>query len=209
MRGKVMEHDSSLRGWDRPPWDGLLRAFLALLDADGPRPRGDAVCDLFFADPWFLELIARRARQAVAAHAVPEDCLKDLEQEISLVFVERVSRTPDLHVDRELVEGHFGGWVWTIIDRSCIKAIQRLHRLYGFEKNVMHEVAASPKWDLDKAADVRMLVQELPPLSQAILSLFDEGYNLKDIAEIVGEEYWKVCELYRKAVAYLRQRLCD
>lgn len=59
------------------------------------------------------------------------------------------------------------------------------------------------------STEIHPLPLQLPPLTQAVLKLFDEGYTLKEIAKLVDEPYWRVCEIRQEAVAYLRERLGD
>ncbi len=204
-----MEYDSTPSTSELPPWDRLMRAFLTLLQSDGPRTTGDSVCELFFGGPWFCDLVERRAKQAVDAHALRSGCRDDLEQEIALLFLQKAHKQPDLHVNLDVVEGHFGGWVWTIIDRLCAEAIQHLHRVYRFEGNLLDEVESTTKQNEETKIDIGLLIAGLPQATQAILALFDEGYTLTEIAELVDEQYWRVCETFRKAVAFLRDRLSD
>ncbi|MGH7136270.1 MAG: sigma-70 family RNA polymerase sigma factor [Pirellulales bacterium] len=204
-----MEYDSTPSTSELPPWDRLMRAFLTLLQSEGPRTTGESVCDLFFGDPWFCELVERRAKQAVNAHAVPSSCRDDLEQEISLLFLQKADKTPDLHVNFDVVETHFGGWIWTIIDRLCAEAVQHLHRVYRFEGNVLDDIECSTRQHEQSKIDIGLLIARLPQMTQTILTLFDEGYTLKEIAELVDEPYWRVCGIYREAVAFLRDRLRD
>lgn len=204
-----MENDSFPSAPEHPPWDRLMRAFLALVQTDDPRTAGHSVAELFFGDPWFCELVARRAKQAADTHAVPSAWRNDLEQEISLLFLQKCEKTPDLHVNLEVVESHFGGWIWTIIDHLSVEAVQRLHRVYRSEGNVLDDAACSIQRDIATKIDLSLLVAELPPLTQTILALFDEGYTRKEIADLVDEPYWRVCDTCQKAVAYLRERLRD
>lgn len=208
-KAQAMEHDSTPSTSEPPPWDRLMRAFLTLLRTDGPRTTGDSVCDLFFDDLWFCELVEHRAKQAVAAHAVPSSCRHDLEQEIALLFLQKAHKTPDLHVNLDVVEGHFGGWVWTIVDRLCAEAIQHLHRVYPSKDNLLDDVESSTKLGEETKIDIGLLIARLPRLTQTILALFDEGYTLREIAKLVDEDYWRVCKTFREAVAFLRSRLRD
>jgi hypothetical protein len=102
-----MEYVSTPSTPEVPPRDRLMRAFLTLLRSDGPGTQGDSVCDLFFGDAWFCELVERRARQVVNAHLAPSGWRHDLEQEISLLFVQRANKTPDLHVNLDVVARAF------------------------------------------------------------------------------------------------------
>lgn len=204
-----MEYDSTPTEADVPPWDGLMRAFLALLRANGPGTSGEEVCNLFFGDAWFLDLIARRARQAADSGAVPKRNREDMEQEIALHFVHKASKRPDLQVDYEIVERHFGGWLWTIIDHLCIEVLRQRHMQHHAENLLMIDVAGTPRCDIDRRIDVGILITGLSPVSQTILSLFDHGFTRREIAEQIGEPYWKVCQIHRMAIAFLRERLND
>lgn len=201
-----MGHGASRSAGEHLPWECLMHSFLALLEADGPR-LGDQVCELFFADSWFQGLVEKRARQAVESHAVPRGCGEDLQQAILLLFLQKARNAPDLRVKRELVADHFGGWIWSIVDDFGLQAIQSIRRLYRFEARLVEDVASRHKGNLDREVDLKLLIAEMPILTQTILSLFDEGFKLTEIADLVGEKYWKVCELQRNAVAHLRERL--
>ena len=202
-----MGHRASRSGGEHPPWECLRDAFLGLLEADGPRVCSKQICELFFADSWFLGLVEQRARQAVESHVVPRNCREDLEQTILVLFLLKARRAPDLHVKRDLVKEHFGGWIWSVVDDLGLQAIRTIRRLYRFEATLFDDVASRGKQNLDRQVDVKLLVAELPKLTQTILSLFDEGHNLTEIADLVGEKYWKVCQLHRDAIAYLRKCL--
>lgn len=204
-----MGHRASQSGGERPPSDRLRDAFLGLLEREGPRVGGDEVCELFLADAWFQGLVEKRTRQAVESHAVPRHCRDDLEQTVLLLFLQKARNAPDLHVKQELAQEHFGGWIWSIVDDLCLQAIRRLRRLYGVEQSLAEDVASRDKRSLDRQVDLKLLVAELPILTQTILSLYDEGHKLTEISDLVGEEYWKVCKLFRDAVACLRKRLSD
>lgn len=205
-----MEYDSTPSTSERPPWDRLMRAYLTLLQSDGPRATGDSVCDLFFGDPWFCDLVERRAKQAVDAHALPGSCRDDLEQEISLLFLQRAHKTPDLHVNFDVIESHFGGWVWTIIDRLCAEAAQHLRRVHrSAEESLVNDVESTAEQNELTKIDIGFLMAELPQTAQAILALYDEGYTLREIAQLVNDRYWRVCETFRDAIAFLRDRLRD
>lgn len=206
---QVMEYVSLPSTSEPPPWDRLMRAFLTLLQTDDPRTAGDAVAELFFDDPWFRDLISRRAKHAVDTQSVPSNWRKDLEQEISLLFVQKADKKPDLHVNLDVVEIHFGGWVWTIIDHLCAEAVKRLHRVYRADGDVLDDLACSPQQDIAARIDMRLLIAGLPPLTRTILTLFDEGHTLTEIAEFLDEPYWRVSKIYRKAVARLRDQLLD
>lgn len=82
-----------------------------------------------------------------------------------------------------------------------------MRRRYRLEATLLDDVAGRDEWPLDRRLDVKLLMAELPLLTQTILSLFDEGRKLTEIAELVGESYAKVYKLHRNAVAYLRERL--
>lgn len=204
-----MEYDSLPSTSEPPPWDRLMRAFLTLLQTGDPRTAGDAVAELFFSDPWFRDLIVRRSKRAAETRAIPSNWRKDLEQEISLLFVQKAEKTPDLHVNLDVVEEHFGGWMWTIIDHLAAEAVKRLHRFYRSDETLLDEFACSPQPEIVTRIDMKMLIAELPPLTKTILTLFDEGYTQREIAEILDEPYWRVGNIYRKAVAQLRERLRD
>ena len=204
-----MEYDSLPSTSEPPPWDRLMRAFLTLLQTDDPRTAGDAVVELFFDDPWFRDLVVRRSKRAAETRAIPNNWRKDLEQEISLLFVQKAEKTPDLHVNLDVVEEHFGGWVWTIIDHLAAEAVKRLHRVYRSDETLLDDFACSPQRDIATKIDVYALIAQPPPLTQAVLKLFDEGYTLKEIAKLVDEPYWRVCEIRQEAVACLRERLGD
>lgn len=204
-----MEYDSAPSTPEPPPWDRLMRAFLTLLQTEDPRTAGDAVVELFFGDPWFHDLIVRRAKHAAETRAIPSNWRKDLEQEVSLAFIHKAEKTPDLHVNLDVVEEHFGGWVWTIIDHLAVEAVKHLHRVYRSDEILLDEIACSPQPETATKIDVKLLIAELPTLPRIILTLFDEGHTLREIAKIVDEPYWRVCKLYRNAVAHLRGRLRD
>lgn len=203
-----MEHDSSRSGSEHP-WQGLLHAFLGLLEAEVSEDRAHAVCDLFLNDPWFQQLVERRAKHSVDRQAVPRDWGDDLRQEIALLFVQKIERSPDLHVDRQIVEAHFGGWIWTIVDRLGIEAVQRLHKLYRVQSHFISEEAIERKRNLEVKVELSIAMAELPPLTQHILLLYDKGHTLKEIATIVKEKYWKVFDLFWRGVEYLQDRLTD
>lgn len=216
VRGKVTAREAlamvsraAVSAGEHPQWKGLLDAFLGLLDREGPRASGDQVCELFLADRWFQDLLDQRTRQAVERRAVPRNCRDDLEQTILLLFVQKARKAPNLHVKREVAKEHFGGWIWSIVDDLCLQAARRIRRHYRFESGLVEEVENRSKQRLDQQVDVKLLVAELPVLTRTILSLFDEGYKLVEIADIVGEKYWKVSELHRGAVAYIRGRLVE
>lgn len=204
-----MELGSSLSGSEHRPWERLMKAFLALLDGDDASAKAGDVCDLFLGDPWFQQLVERRARRAVDVGAIPLDWRPDLEQHISLLFVQKVRRRPDLGVDRQMAEEHFGGFVWTIVERLALNAIERLHKLYRRQSALFADVAGSARWTLEQQVDVGLLLAGLPPLTRTILTLYDAGHTLKQIADLVGEEYWRVCKIYRDAIATLEERLTD
>lgn len=203
-----MEHDSS-RSDAEHSWQGLMKAFIALLDADLSQAKAHAVRDLFFNDPWFQQLVERRVKQSVATKAVPRDWGDDLRQEISLLFARKVERLPDLHVDREMVDAHFGGWMWTIVNRLGIEAVERLHRLYRVQSHSVGGGAIERKENLELKVDLSIAMAELPALTRNILQLYDKGYKLTEIAGIVDEKYWKVFALFRRGVEYLREKLAD
>ena len=202
-----MGHRASRSGGEHPPWECLRDAFLALLEADGPRVCGDQICELFFADSWFQGLVEQRARQAVESGAVPHACREDLEQVILLLFLQKARSTPDLRVKHELVTEHFGGWIWSVVKDLGLQGIRSIRRLYRVESGLLEDVVSPNKPDLDEHVDLNLLIAELPILTQSILSLVKEGHTLKEIADLVGEKYWRVCELHRNAVEHLRQRL--
>lgn len=201
-----MEKDSSPSGSEHPPWEGLMRAFLRLLETEKAHDQAGAVCELFFNELWFQQLVERRVRRSVESHAVPCDWRQDLEQQISLLFVQKVQHSPDLHVDRKIVEAHFGGWMWTIVDHLGVKAVQQLHRLYRLDGKLVDDASAT-KANLDVKIDLGFALADLPPLTQTILSLYDEGHTLTDIADLVGEKYWRVRDTFLNAVSHLKARL--
>lgn len=202
-----MEKDSSVSGSEHPPWERLMRAFLRVLETEEAQGRAGAVCELFFSEFWFQQLVERRARRSIELHAVPSDWREDLEQQISLLFLQKVEHSPDLRVDRQIVEAHFGGWIWTIVDHLGAKAVQQLHRLYRVEGNSLDDVASATKANLDVKIDLGFALAELPPLTRTILSLYDEGHTLAEIADLVGEKPWRVYETFANAVARLKGRL--
>ena len=202
-----MGHGASKSDGEHPPWEGLMHDFLALLDVGAVPVTGDLVCNLFVGNSWFQQLVERRVHQAVESYAVPENCRDDMEQTILLLFLRKARKTPDLHVKRELVEAHFGGLIWSIVDDLGLQAIRSIRRHYRCDARLMDDVACRSKRNLDSHVDVKLLVAELPILTQTILALFEEGHTLTEIAELVGEKYWKVCQLYRNAITHLRERL--
>jgi DNA-directed RNA polymerase specialized sigma24 family protein len=207
MGGPVMENDPSPSGPGLPPWERLLRAFLLVLDTEDAHQKADAVCKLFLDDPWFQDLVERRARQAVSSHAVPFSIRDDLQQEISLLFVQKARHSPDLHVNLEMVEAHFGGWMWTIVDRLCAEATQRLHRAYRSQSGLAEDLAVAAKRQLDVKIDVSIALAELPLFTRTVLSLFEQGHTVKEIAALLGEKYWKVYDTYRRGIEFLREKL--
>ena len=44
-------------------------------------------------------------------------------------------------------------------------------------------------------------------LVRTVLSLFDEGHTIKEIAIMLDEKYWKVYDAYRRGVEFLREKL--
>lgn len=203
-----MEKDSSLSGSEHPPWERLMRAFLRLLETEEAQDQAAAVCDIFLNELWFQQLVERRARRSVESHAIPCDWHEDLEQQISLLFVQKVQHSPDLHVDRQVVEAHFGGWIWTIIDRLGVNAVQQLHRLYRGEGKIVDDASAA-KTNLDVKIDLGFALAELPPLTRTILSLYHQGHTLPEIADLVREKYWRVRDAFLSALAQLKERLGD
>ncbi|HQU41529.1 MAG: hypothetical protein B7Z73_00110 [Planctomycetia bacterium 21-64-5] len=184
-----------------------MDAFLDLLEREGPRLSGRQVCDLFSADSWFQAVVEKRTWQAVESGAVPRHCREDLEQTVLLLFVQEARASPDLHVKPELAKEHFGGWIWRMVDDLCLQAVRTVRRHDRFEGSLAEDVVSRDKRSIDRQIDVKLLVAELPILTQTILSLFDEGYSLTEIADRMGEKYWKVYKLYQDAIAYLRKHL--
>ena len=202
-----MENDPSPFAPEPPRQERLKDEFLSLLRTEHLDDRAAAVCQLFLENPWFQELLVRRAGQAVACHAVPGDFRDDLQQEMSLIFVQKARRSPDLHINAEIAETHFGGWVWTIVDHLAAEAIKRLHRIYRSQGCLAADVALATKRQLDWKIDLAMELAKMPLLTRSVLSLFDEGYTIKEIAQELGEKYWKVYDAYRRGVELLREKI--
>lgn len=116
---------------------------------------------------------------------------------------------PDLHVDREMVDAHFGGWIWTIVNHLGIEAVQRLHRLYRVQSHSVGDRAIERKENLELKVELSIAMAELPPLTRTILQLYDKGYKLTEIAMLVNEKYWKVFELFRRGIEFLQERIAD
>ncbi len=140
---------------------------------------------------------------------MPRDWGDDLRQEIALLFAQKVGRSPDLHVDRQKVEEHFGGWAWTMVERLGSNAIEGLHRRYRVESALAVDSARQRKQDVEVKVALSMAMSELPPLTRKILELYDKGYKLTEIAALTGEKYWKVVELFQQGIDHLKDRLTD
>ena len=203
-----MENDPSPFGPELTPQQRLKEAFLALLKTEESQ-RAEAVSDLFLDDPWYQDLVHRRTRQAVANHVVPGNFQDDLAQEMSLLLIQKARRSPDLHVNAAMVEEHFGGWVWTIVDHLCVEAVKRLHRIFRSQGCLAVDVALAKKQQLDRKIDLAMELAKMPLLTRTVLSLYDEGYSLKEIAQRLDHKYWKICEAYRAGIAFLRDKIGD
>lgn len=201
-----MEHDPPTPGQGNRPWVGLMEAFLALLDTEPFESLPGAVCRLFLDDPWFQSEVQRRVGWAIGSQALPHGCGPDLEQELLAMFISKVHHAPDLRINRTMAPATFGGWIGKILDHLSTDAAKSIKRRYEMHAGPLPELSATQE-RLELTIDVRALVDAQPPEIKNVLLLYDSGYSLAKVAELLDESYWRVYELFRKGIRDIRRRL--
>lgn len=201
-----MEHDSPAPGQGKHPWLRLMEAYLALLDAEPLESLPGAVCRLFLDDPWFQAEVQRRIGWTIGSQSLPHGCDHDLEQELLAMFMSKVHHAPNLRINRMMAPTTFGGWMGKILDHLSTDAAQSIKRRYEMHAVPLPELPAAQD-RLELTIDVRALVEAQPPEIRNVLLLYESGHSLAKIAELLGESYWKVYELFRKGIRDIRRRL--
>lgn len=192
------------------PWEGLKRAFLArLLDSTSPASAKE-LWRLFADDPWFQDLLDRRARRTLAVRGLRLGWLGDVKHEALLALARRLVKTPDLRVDRERVDETFPAWIGVIVERSCGEAIHWLTQLEQLHRVMLEDIAAPPEGQpLDAAIDLELAIGEQPEPERTMLHLKAMGFSVPEIAERLEMTYWETYRRLHAAAARLERRLTD
>ena len=192
------------------PWEGLKRAFLArLLDATSLASAKE-LWRLFADDPWFRDLLDRRARRTLAVRHLRLAWLGDLKHEALLALARRLAKTPDMRVDLERVDETFPAWIGVIVERACGDAIHWLTELDRLHRVMLEDVAAPPeRQSLDAVIDMELAIGEQPEPERTMLHLKSMGCSVPEIAERLEMTYWEAYRRLHAAAARLERRLAD
>ncbi|MGH7193515.1 MAG: sigma factor, partial [Candidatus Saccharimonadales bacterium] len=80
---------------------------------------------LFIEDPWYQQELHRAAGWLARRARLPHCQAEDLSQEAMLILRSRLTRKPDLRLNRALAADHFEAWLRRVIRRHCLDALRR------------------------------------------------------------------------------------
>lgn len=193
-----MSSDSSVS------WRLLRQQYQELLD----RPPVDAaaVWRLFVEDPWYQHEL-RRAARWIARHARPPYCeADDLCHDAMLLLRSRLTRKPDLRLNRALAADHFGAWLRRVIRRHCLDALRRRCARQRRWERLPKDDALAEQSTGRRLAELREEIESLPPPERAVLTAYCATGTLGQTAVTLGMNYQRARRKFLAGIAMLRPR---
>jgi len=180
-------------------WERLRDEFLTAQLREASVPE---IWRLIVADPWYQGELRRLARRALRRRHAPSHWQEDVRHEAMLLLAEKLSRVPDLHINGELADRHFGGWLSRITLRDCCLAVSKLLR------RPRHVPPVRSPISLDVVLDVRWALRRISdPLCRTVLALFASGMELNDIAARLDVSYARTRRSFRAGAQEMRRLL--
>jgi RNA polymerase sigma factor (sigma-70 family) len=191
--------------------DELRELFYAALDRPGDRSgRWLEIWRLVIEHPWYQAELHASARRLVQRSRAPHDCAEDIEHEAILLFAQELRNAPDLHVDRAKSTQHFSGWLATIIERDCLRAMRGTRRRQRLEKvDKVHVKSAEARpVDLDEMIDLAAAFDKLPDEHRTVLLMRLDGLRIIDIAERLNTSKSRIGRVVQEALSLLTTSHC-
>jgi DNA-directed RNA polymerase specialized sigma24 family protein len=192
-----------------PALQELRDQFFRILDEGGPEQDvAHKVWVLFIEHPWFqaeLKRAERRVLWHVGAHL---KWAADIEQEVVVMLREKLSRKPNLGVNRAKAERQFSGWLATIIERTCRDAVRAmLVRETRIVADVRLIAAAQAKpTHLADTLDLAEAIGSLPRRCQIVVFLQAQKFSVRQIARILKTSKSDIGRLLQEAQRLLPTR---
>ena len=191
------------------PSEELRRTFVTALSRVPPATWFE-VWRLFLDDKWFQRELERHARLILWTSGAPGDWLGDIVDEAIVLFATRLQREPDLGLDGQKVAGLFPNCIEVVARDLCGAALRRLRRV--LRTNALPDDAAAAaaisvrrmESDLSRIAQS---IDGLPEPERSVLRLFQIGYNLREVAPILGISYWVTYGAFRRGIEQVREDL--
>lgn len=184
----------------------LHHRFIEWCQHPGP---SDSVYDILL-HPASLEKLDSACRKVLRRCTSSQELDGDIRQEALCLVSRRMQSSPvpctDQGVDR------FGGWLWRLWYRACLKAARRCQPLWmaGISSLELDSLAALPNaaqapplWE-----DVLLLIFRIPdPVLQKVLRDWAAGLTGRESARLQQLSESHVSRLRKAGAAWLRQRL--
>lgn len=194
------------------PWEPLKDRFLAWLRSDDCLQHSPAnvseVWEMFVTDPWFVRRLRVKARLAVAAGQLGEECVDDVVQEVVLLLRRQIEHAPDLHANLELIDRTFPAWISTRIAHACRDVVGQWKILEQLEPEAKRALLdGRRRREVDAQIDFGAALLKLPVKTRAVLELYAKGLSLSEVAEQTGLTYWQAHREFRAGLEELRRLL--
>lgn len=188
----------------------LKAAFLRALDLPAAQSGSHwaQIWRLFLADPWYREQLDVCARRALRKTGGRPDWLDDIKQDAVLALAAKLRRRPGLGIDPQKAQGHFEGWIGTILDRDCRASLRRLRAVQCRQSALpLHAVGNDPWQRVEQWIDVKLVIDRLNEPVRTATALHVAGTSPRDVARTLGISYWTAVRAIRRGIAALRERL--
>lgn len=193
--------------------DDLKGRFLAALR--GSTVGWSDLWRLLVEHPWYQTQLHHCAAAVLRRRGAPRDWQDDLEQEAMLLLGSRMSRTPDLRVDRQRAERSFAAWMRAIIISDCRQALRKLDRQQRTTAtDERPSNRAPPQLALEERIDVARAVDQLDEPDRTAVLYFSQGRTVPELAAAMNLRYWQAHHVLHRGLALgnsvgqiLRQRL--
>ena len=157
---------------------------------------------LFYEHPWFKHRLNASAIRQVRRCHMPLEWTEDIKQEALLVFARAIQRDCALGFDSS--RGSFGGFLSTIIERSCQKGLRQFkHSINSVGEEYNHPFLDN-RQELEEHIDLQDCLARLPEPYKMTIELIFKGESVPEIAQTTRRSQRTVYRWLEKATDLIR-----
>lgn len=188
----------------------LRDAFFRLLDRgeSAASPLWHEVWKLFLEHPWYQAELHEATKRLVGRGQAPADMAEDIEHDALILLSQHLRRAAHLHVNRELAEDHFTGWLARIVARDCskaLRAIRRAQRRAGSQQVAVEDIATRDL-PMDEIIDLSLAISKLPDEWRRVLLLRLRGCGIAEIARRLRLSQTQVHRALQRGLSEVKRR---
>ena len=189
-------------------WRDLLPRYLRVITDKSPDSSAIWVeaWRVIVEHPWYQMELEGAARRLLCTRGAL-DWLGDVQHDAMLLLARSLQSDPDLGLDPQRIDEHFGGWMGVMIRNDCRQAFRRIHRLFAPSRELFDtHVTADERSRIEDRIDVSRAVDQLAEPGRSILTPHAHGFSVQEISSMLELEYFVAYRAYRRGVEEMRAR---